>query len=120
MRYSLIINGYEFGRYIPEGGVSITHVSRNEKSVVTMDGVRHTKKIEKRNFNVSLFDMPDNIFLYLCTFFYPNPALVQFTDFEQGIAIESLFYIDDPKHGVKRSIGDSSRIAGISFTLEEK
>ena len=120
MRYSLVINGYEFGRYIPENGVAVSRVPRNEKSVVTMDGVRHSKRIEKRHFDVTLYDMPDSIFVYLRTKLSPNPATVHFTDFDENRAIDSTFYVDDFKYSVKQSIGDASRLSGVTLSLEEK
>lgn len=120
MRYSLIINGYEFGGYIPEDGVDVGKTQRNERSVITLDGVKHVKAREKTQMSVKLFDMPDSTFTFLKSYLSASPADVIFTDFNEGQTVSSKFYVSNIKYGVKKAYGTISRLSSPSFELEER
>lgn len=120
MRYSLIINGYEFGGYIPEDGIKVSKTPRNEKTVITLDGVKHTKSREKTQLSVELLDMPDSTFTFLKTYLSKNPADVSLTDFYEGQIITSQFYVSNVTYGVKKAYGTISRLSSPSFDLEER
>ena len=94
MRYSLIINGYEFGGYIPEDGIKVSKTLRNEKTVITLDGVK--------------------------TYLSKNPADVSLTDFYEGQTVTSQFYVSNITYGVKKAYGTISRLSSPSFDLEER
>lgn len=130
MTCSLIINGKDFTKYLKEDGISFGKTMRVTKTLTVMDGTLYKKEIEKRVIEVSLFDdLYDSItingetdgFTALCSYLKTNPATVSYTDFENGTTITNkLFYINDLKYSITKTMGGVTVINGATFSLEEK
>lgn len=120
MKVSLTINGLNFGPYIAESGIQTSSILRNEKSIVTMDGVLHKTGIKKNKIQVSLLDMPDDEFHTLGTYLATNPATVSYTDLDSAETSSGQYYISDFSYTAKKAVGTLTVVTGGSFTLEEK
>lgn len=122
MRYSLVINGHEIGNFIAGDGVSVSYDERNSKEVITMDGTKFKKSKTKRNFDITLLDMPDSYFYNICSWIkLADPATVSYTDFDQGTTLTNrLFYVKLPSHQASEVIDSITYLTGISFSMEER
>ena len=121
MRASLVINGTEFGHYIPEDGLSFSTDRRNERTVVTLDGTKWMTYKEKINISATLLDMPDDIYKTLMTAIkMANPASISVSNFDTGETATGYYYITDHPYTVNQSIGTLTYLNSLSLTLEEK
>lgn len=120
MRFQLTVNGLDISSYIKEGGVDISYVTRNERNVVTMDGVRHYAAREKLRMSVSLLDnMFDSDYNDVAEVLKTSPAAISYTDFDSEATISGNFYVFDRKHRPFRSFAGITLINDGGFVLEE-
>lgn len=121
MRVVLIINAVDFTPWIAENGIRYSSVNRLERSVITLDGTKHKKTIEKNKLDVTMFDIPDEELAQiedalLCA----NPALVDYTD-KRGILYTGVpFYTTPPDAMAERVIGNTTYFGNVTFSMEEK
>lgn len=120
MRFQLIINDLDITSYIKEGGVDISYVTRNERNVVTMDGVRHYAAREKLKLSISLLDrLYDSAYNDVATELQSGPVSISYTEFDSGATITGSFYVFDRKHKPFKSFAGHTLINDSGFTLEE-
>lgn len=130
MKASLIINGKEFGPFIKEEGIKFSKISRNSKSIITMDGTLYKTEKEAMKIQVDLLDMYDNMtidgveegFSVLMSKLNTNPVVVSYSDFEKGTYIYNKeFYVSDLNYGTKTTLNEGlTFMSGASFSLEGK
>lgn len=119
---SLTINNVSFNDWIIENGIRYSVAERVVKTVVTMDGTKHERKVLKDILEVELFDMPDSeLYLVESALSSANPALVSYTT-KAGVSRSSVpFYVTSRiSPTAKKVIGNSTYFTGLSFTIEEK
>lgn len=118
MLYKHIINGVDFTPYIRENGVQQSDVIRNERRVVTLDGVLHRDSVAKRRITVQLMELRDDTLQRL---FSVLSGLVraEYTDFAGGDTTKS-FYVTAKSIGVRTVKGGNTYWRNASFTMEEK
>lgn len=118
MLYKQIINGVDFAPYIRENGVQQSDVLRNERRVITLDGVLHMSSVAKRKIAVQMVEMRDEV---LCNLFSVLSGLVtvEYTDFENGDVIKN-FYVTSRSVGVRTVKGGNTYWRNASFVLEER
>lgn len=120
MKVSLSINGHDISEYIIESGISVKTVRKNEKSVITLDGVEHKTWDQKRQIDVELLSMPDNEFQTISGYLATNPATVVYGNLETGTTITGSYYINDFSYTAKKAVGAITVVSGGSFSLEER
>lgn len=121
MRFQLIINNLDITPYIKEGGVDVSYVSRNERNLVTMDGVRHYVSREKLRLSISLLDrLYDSAYHDVANVLVNNPVDVSYFDFDSGQTVTGYFYVFDKKHKPLKTFANISLINDGGFTLEQK
>lgn len=119
---SLTINNVSFNDWIKENGIRYSVAERVVKTIVTMDGTKHERKILKDILEVDLFDMPDSeLYLVESALSSASPALVSYTT-KSGLSRSSVpFYVTSSiSPTAKTVIGNSTYFTGLSFTIEEK
>ena len=119
MRASLIVNGKELGDYIGRGGIKVSPVYRNQKSITTLDGTMFLYEQEKKKISVTFLDkIYDEHFADIMSYVkQTNPAEVEYTDFENEETITGLFYIRDT---VDTAVSDLSVITEATLSLEQQ
>ena len=120
MRFYLSINGHPI-EYIKEDGIKFSRDYRNEKSVVTANGTLYQRSKEKLIINVDMMDMDDRYYTEVLSYLREaNPCIVQVTDFENQVLVDTYYYLKGITAGVMRTKGNISLISGFSFELTEK
>lgn len=120
MRISLLTNGHQICDYIAQDGVDISTITRNEKSITTLDGTLYMRNVEKIQLNITCLDMSDSQWKTLCSYLTPSPITLSYTNLDNGTTITGQFYVKDKKRKAKKTIGSLTYMTGLSFTLEEK
>ncbi|MCI8527268.1 MAG: hypothetical protein HFF17_15460 [Oscillospiraceae bacterium] len=119
MRAKLIINGVDFSPWILEEGLEQYEITRQERSVVGLDGVDYRTAVVKRGMNVSLTRMKDETWYRLLGALRRRPAEVEYVDDALGSA-KKLFYVSAPTATTRLVRGNTTYFGGGSFTLEER
>ena len=118
MLYKHIINGVDFTPYIKENGVQQSDAIRNERRVVTLDGVLFMDSVAKRRITVQLLELRDdtlkNLFSTLS-----GLVSVEYTDCAMGDTTKN-FYVTARSVGVRTVKGGNTYWRNASFTMEEK
>lgn len=123
MRYSLLIgsNDFDLGNYIPAGGVKVSKVFRNEKTVTTMSGLKYMRRKEKNKISVNLFDMPDKYYKEVIdAITESNPITIAYADLSTGFSDVGQYYVTLNGYGVRKTLGNITYLNDISLELEEK
>lgn len=118
MRAKLIINGEDFTPWVKEGGLTQGEITRQQRRVVTLDGIEYRTEIAKREISVSLTQMRDGTWKRLLAALAKRPATVTYLDDRFGETTRR-FYVSSPSAETKRVIGGVTCYSGGSFTLEE-
>lgn len=120
MRYQLSINGKDIGEVVKADGVSISSVSRNSKSVITMDGTLYSKEIIKTSIDVELLDMSDAQLYEYTSYFGNRLASITFVDAANNRTVTGQGYVKDLSYQVKKTLGTITYLTDISFSIEMK
>lgn len=119
MQAKLIINGVDFTPWILEEGMEQYELTRQERSVVGLDGIDYRSWVAKRGISVSLTRMKDTTWHSLLDALRTRPATVEYIDDATGEA-RKLFYVSAPSATTRVVRGNTTYFGGGSFTLEEK
>lgn len=119
MRAKLIINGVDFTPWVLEEGLEQYEILRQERSVVTLDGVDYRSSSVKRGMSVSLTRMKDDTWRRLLGALRTRPARVEYVDDLHG-EMQKLFYVSGPTATTRAVRGNTTYYGGGSFSLEEK
>lgn len=117
MLYRQTINGVDFAPWIKEGGVQQTDLIRNQRSVVTMDGVLHTGGVVKRQITTQLLELRDVTAKTLLAAL-TNPATVTYTDEARG-DVTGTFWITARTGTAYQVAGGITWWSNVSYTMEE-
>lgn len=121
MRVVLSINDVDFTPWIAENGIRYSSINRLTRSVITLDGTKHQKSVEKNKLDIAMLDIPDEELAQieealLCA----NPALVDYTD-KRGVLYTGVpFYTTAPEATAERVIGSTTYFGNVTFSMEEK
>lgn len=119
MRAKLIINGVDFTPWVLEEGLEQYEILRQERSVVTLDGVDYRSSAVKRGMSVSLTRMKDDTWHRLLGALRTRPVRVEYVDDLHG-EMQKLFYVSGPTATTRAVRGNTTYYGGGSFSLEEK
>ncbi len=119
MRAKLVINGVDFTPWILEEGMEQYELTRQERSVVGLDGIDYRAGVVKRGISVSLTRMKDTTWYSLLGALQDRPAAVEYIDDTMG-EMRKLFYVSAPSATTRMVRGNTTYFGGGSFTLEEK
>ena len=119
MRAKLIINCVDFTPWVLEEGLEQYEILRQERSVVTLDGVDYRSSSVKRGMSVSLTRMKDDTWRRLLSALEVRPVQAQYADDRLGVCTK-LFYVSGPSAAAKTVRGGHTYFSGGSFELEEK
>lgn len=119
MRAKLVINGVDFTPWILEEGMEQYELTRQERSVVGLDGIDYRAGVVKRGISVSLTRMKDTTWYSLLDALRARPAAVEYIDDAMG-EMRKLFYVSAPSATTRMVRGGTTYFGGGSFTLEEK
>lgn len=118
MQYTMFINSVDFIPYLRENGVQQYTITRNVKSVVTMDGTLFRSAVEKVGLRVQLREVRDENLAAL-TAALGHLVSVLYTDRKLG-DVSKTFYVTGLTATTKTVRGGNTYWSGVSFTLEEK
>lgn len=121
MRVVLTINDVDFTKWIAENGIRYSSIERLERSVITLDGTKHKKVIEKNKLDITMFDIPDEELAEIeDALAHVNPAMVDFTDKRGILHTGVLFYTSAPEATAQQVIGNTTYFGNVTFSIEEK
>ena len=116
MQAILKINGIDFSHWIKEDGLQYGESYRQEREVVTLDGIMHRNRIKKMTISVELVELRDKTLQML------KGALLDLSEVEatntEGVSITGSFYITDFSTSAKTVRGGNTYYSGTSFELE--
>ena len=112
MRAKLIINGVDFTPWVLEEGLEQYEILRQERSVVTLDGVDYPGAA------LSMAIVPDT-WRRLLGALRTRPVRVEYVDDLHG-EMQKLFYVSGPTATTRAVRGNTTYYGGGSFSLEEK
>lgn len=118
MQYTMFINSVDFSPYLRENGVQQYTVTRNARSVVTMDGTLFRSAVEKVGLRVQLREVRDKNLADL-TAALSQQVPVKYTDRKLG-DVTKTFYVTGLTATTKTVRGGNTYWSGVSFTLEER
>ena len=121
MAFNLEINGVDFKPWLAENGVKFSAVERLRTSVITLDGIDHRKVVEKRQLDITLYDLPESeIALVQAAIDAERPALVNYTEKDGYDRTGVLCYITDPQTTAQYVRGGVTYFGATEFTIEER
>lgn len=107
-----------FSTYVAFDGVEQGYIERQSRSVVTLDGVKHSTCIKKRTLRVTLRDMYHED---LTSLFSGVTRLASWTYLDADLGARTAnFYLTGPTVRQKKARDGLTLCSGISFELEEK
>lgn len=118
MRAKLVINGVDFSPWVKAGGLIQREISRQSRSVVTLNGTEYRSEIIKRSIEVSLTKMRDDTWRRLLDALQRRPATVTYIDDRLGETTRR-FYVSGPSAAADKVFGNVTSMSGGAFTLEE-
>lgn len=121
MQIVLTINGVDFTPWLAENGLEYSSVERIRRSVITMDGTDHRSVKEKRQIDVTMYDLPDSeLTLAERAIHLAFPAIVSFTDKDDTLRSNIACYVTDPKVTAQKVVGGITYWGSAKFTIEVK
>lgn len=118
MRAKLIINGEDFTPWVKAGGLIQREITRQTRSVVTLNGIEYRSETVKRSMEVSLVKMRDGTWRRLLNALEKRPADVTYVDDKLGETTRR-FYVSGPSATTERVLGNATCFSSGTFTLEE-
>ena len=118
MEYTMIINGVDFSPYLKQNGVTQYEITRNTKSITTMDGTLYRSAVRKVGLRVPLVGVRDATLARLQAAL-TSPAAVTYTDKVSGVT-EKTFHVSAPTATAAKVEGGNTWWSAISFTMEEQ
>lgn len=118
MLAKLEINGVDFSGLVAREGIKQSEVSRQAKTIVTLNGIEHRKSITKRRLDVAMVEMRESRLIEL-TDALTQPCVVTYLDNRMGETTKT-FWVEGMTNVQKVVEGRVTYISGVSFSLVER
>ena len=116
-RQKLILNNLNVSSVLKAEGLAQGEVYRQEREVVTLDGVCHYVSIPKRSLSIEFVPITDESWWKICQAIKKRPVMVQYYDEDTGEAAK--YFIVRSKSSVARKVTGNLTTVGPSLELEE-
>ena len=114
----LILNGTDISRYLAQSGISQSPVYRQERSVVTLDGMEYRTSIPKVRLDVEFTRLRASQ-LYNIIGLVSQPSTVTYLD-QDGQEKTKTFWVEGPETTQEVVISGITYVEGGSMTLVER
>lgn len=116
-RQKVILNNLNVSGILKAEGLTQDEVYRQEREVVTLDGVSHYVSIPKRTLSLEFVPITDESWWKICQAIKKRPVMVQYYDEDTGEAAK--YFIVRGKSSTARKVIGNTTTVGPSLTLEE-
>lgn len=118
MQIEFVLNDFDAGPWLIEGGLTQSEIVRLGRSVVTLNGTKHQSEIRKRGITANFMEMRDESWYALNKALSIRPVVVKYVDDSMGPRIAK-FLVSNPSAAAKTVQGGITYFDKGTVTLEE-